>query len=379
MPLKELERLEAVNRFLNLEFNKEKEIQEIVELAAKICNTPAALVTLIGEDIQYVKFKIGTNLKTTPRHESFCRYTIEQKDVLVISDTLKDKRFVDNPMVNSAQGIRFYAGSPLTTQDGHNLGSLCVLDLVPRRLTVSQQEMLQILSKQVIHLLEFETSLLILKEQYISAKSTEIKLRSFFESSSSCHLLIGTNFEVLAYNKAHADFVMNTFGIKFKTGMKVTDYIHKNYIADFSTNYFKALAGHSIQFERKLEYPDKTVWWDLCFDPARNQEGEIIGVSYNSTDITKRKEQEEKLLEQNESLRKIAFIQSHELRRPVASIMGLMNVIKLYNKDKDIKELHLMGEAVAELDAKISMVMDSMINVSENNYNTESVHTTDSV
>ena len=90
MPLKELERLAAVNRFLKLEISKEKEIQEIVELAAKICGTPTALVTLVA-------------------------------------DTLLDNRFVDNPLVTGGPGIRFYAGAPLTTQDEFNLGSLCVI------------------------------------------------------------------------------------------------------------------------------------------------------------------------------------------------------------------------------------------------------------
>ncbi|SDF77941.1 PAS domain S-box-containing protein [Mucilaginibacter pineti] len=357
MPIKELERLAAVNRFLKLEISKEKEIQEIVALAAKICGTPTALITLVADDTQYVKFKIGSDLETTTRQAAFCSHTIGQQDVLMIRDALLDERFADNPLVTGGPGIRFYAGAPLTTQDGFNLGSLCVIDQAPGKLSSHQQEMLQVLSKQVIHLLEFDTSLQILKEQYVKAKNSEIKLRSFFESSSSCHLLIGKDMEVMAFNKALADFVIKHHEVKISTGMRVTDYVHPSYVNEFIRNYKTALAGTPVVLERKIQYGDEYIWWYFTYDPARNPDGEIIGVSYNATDITKRVEQEQRVLAQNESLREIAFIQSHELRRPVASIMGLMDLVKADGRAKDIEELQLMEKAVAELDEKIRLVV----------------------
>ncbi|MGI4749003.1 MAG: GAF domain-containing protein, partial [Janthinobacterium lividum] len=226
MPQKELERLAAVNRFLNLEFSKEKELQEIVNLAARICKTPTALITLIAEDTQYVKFKFGSDLETTRREDAFCNHVIGQQEVMMVPDALLDTRFVNNPLVTGGPGIRFYAGSPITTQDGHNLGSLCVIGQESKELSSDQQEMLQALSKQVIHLLEFDASLNILKEQFLEAKDSEIKLRSFFESSSACHLLLGETLEVLAFNKVTTEFVQKMYQAKLATGMRVTDFIH---------------------------------------------------------------------------------------------------------------------------------------------------------
>ncbi|SDF47611.1 PAS domain S-box-containing protein [Mucilaginibacter pineti] len=363
MPLKELERLAAVNRFLKLEISKEKELQEIVELAAQICGTPTALITLIDQDTQHIKFKVGFDPDKTSRKEAFCSHVIKQQDVMVVADAREDERFAFNPLVTGGPKIRFYAGAPLTTGDGQHLGSLCVIDQQPRALSPTQQQMLRALAKQVIQLLEFDTSLQILKQQYVAARESEIKLRSFFESESSCHLLIGRELEALAFNKALADFVQTIFGVRIATGMKVTDYINGGYVKEFIKNYKLAFLGQPVKLKRKLEYPGRAIWWYFSFDPARNQDGEIIGVSYNATDVTQLVQQEEKVLAQNRSLEEIAWIQSHELRRPVASIMGVMNVIKEGAYQAEREDLEMLEKAVLELDERIKQ----MARISENN------------
>jgi len=356
MPQKEIERLQAVNRFLKLKVSKEKEIQEIVELAAEICQTPTALITLLDHDTQYIKFKVGCDLETTTRQDAFCNHVIEQYEVMIVPDALKDERFVNSSLVTGDSNVRFYAGSPLTTQDGHNLGGLCVIDQAPRQLTGNQQQMLRILSKQVINILEFDSSLEILKEQFIEAKSAENKLRSFFESFSSCYVLIGKDLEIMDFNKASANFVERKYHVKISTGMKVTDYLHQP-LSVFINNYNKALNGIPVSIERQVKYADETIWWSFTFAPAYNPEGEIIGVSFKATDITKRMEDAQKVLEQNESLRQIAYIESHELRRPVASIMGLMNIFKDDDYTTTREELIMMEKAVGELDEKIRLIV----------------------
>lgn len=357
MPIKELERLQAVHRFLTLKISKEEELQEIVTLAAQICETPVALITLIDEDTQYVNFKVGTELDRINRNDSFCNHLIEQKDVLVVPDALNDTRFADNTFVKGNANVRFYAGSPLTTQDGHNLGSLCVIGMEVKELSHLQQQMLKLLSKQVIHILEFDFSLDVLKEQFIEAKSSEIKLRSFFESSSSSYLLIGKEFEILHFNKVLADFIYAIYNVEVVPGMIVTKYLHEAYIPDFVLNYNQALSGKSVAVERNLKFVEKEIWWYITYDPARNADGEIIGVSFNSKDITERKANEQKILSQNESLRKIAHIQSHELRKPVASIIGFMNMFKEDNYTSTPEDLKMMEKAVDDLDQKIRTIV----------------------
>lgn len=358
MPLKELERLQAVNRFLKLEFSKEEELQEIVELAATICGTPTALITIIDENTQHIKFKKGFDRVTTTRQEAFCSYHLDQSDVMIVPDAQLDERFASNPLVTGNPNIRFYAGAPITTNDGQSLGSLCVIDQEPRTLTPMQQQMLEILSRQVIHLLEFDASLSILKEQFIQAKESEIKLRSFFESSSACHLLLNKELKVLAFNKAAGKFVEKNYNATLSIGIKVTDFIHPEHVPAFVTNCNTALNGTAVELEKNLTYRNgQNLWWALTYEPARNTDGEIIGVSYNATDITRRIEQEQKVWMQNKSLRRIAYIQSHEMRRPVASILGLIELFEHEGFTATREELILLKAAADELDDKIKTIV----------------------
>lgn len=358
MPQRELERLQVVNRFLNLELNKKDELQEIVKLAADICGTPTALISLINENTQFIKFKQAFDFDTTSRQDAFCSHVIEQYEVMVIPDTLADARFVNNPLVIGDPRIRFYAGAPLTTQDGLNLGSLCVINDVPGQLSDIQQKMLNALSKQVIQLMDFDATLQVLKELYLEARTSEIELRSFFESSIDCHLLLGKEFEILAFNKAWESYAKVSYGLTLKRGELMSKYLHPQNVDLFYQDYTEALTGTAVLAQRKLMHGQEHIWRIIRFEPAFDGIGNIIGVSVNSTDVTQKIENEQTVLAQSESLKEIAFIQSHELRRPVASILGLMNILKMDGHTNSIKELELMDSAVKELDGKIRLIVN---------------------
>lgn len=358
MPLKELERLQAVNRFLKLEISKEKELQDIVNFAADICGVPTALITLIDQDVQHIRFKVGFNKSTTSREEAFCNHVIGQQEVMIVPDALLDERFIHNPLVTKDPNIRFYAGAPLTTSDGHDLGSLCVIDQVPRELTVQQQKTLKMLSRQVIQLLEFDSSLNILKEQFITARQAEIELRSFFESSIDCHLLLGKDFEILAFNRSVERLIYAERGLSLQRGDQMGDYVHPDFREAFELNYRKALQGAAIFEQRMLTYGNRPIHWMIKYEPALSPVGEIIGVSINSSDVTLRVQQEEKVAIQSDSLNQIAFIQSHELRRPVASIIGLLDLIKIDGRADEIDEFRLMEQVIRELDEKIRLIVN---------------------
>jgi PAS domain S-box-containing protein len=359
MPIEELKRLAAVHRFLNLEINRKEELGNIVRLAAEICKTPTALITFLDDKTQFIKFNVGIDREQTEKKDAFCLYTINGFEVMVVEDAMKDARFNQNPLVIGDPKIRFYAGAPLTTHDGQNLGSLCVIAQKPRKLTANQKRMLGILSSQVIQILEFEMSIQVLKEQFIKARNSEIKLRSFFDSSVSCHLLMGKNFEILAHNKTLEVFIFDLFGVLVKEGMDIRKYVHQAHLGNFRESYEKALCGETIISERQLSYPNKIVYWYMVYEPAYTSDGAIIGVSLNATDITERIKQEQLVILQNESLKKIAFIQSHELRRPVSTIMGLMNLIKEENYyTEEREELMMLEKAVEELDDRIRTIVD---------------------
>jgi PAS domain S-box-containing protein len=358
MPQRELERLQAVHRFLNLKINKDAELQEIVELAAELCETPIALITLIDERTQFFLYKTGTDISSNIRKDSFCNYLLNSGEMVIIPDTLADPRFANVPSVVNAPKIRFYAGAPLATHDGHILGSICILDVVPKELSKAQIHLLKVLAKRVIQFMEFEFSVDILKKQFLQAKDAEIKLRSFFESSVACHLLLGKEQEILAFNKNMFLFLENMYQVEVTTGMPASEILKGEALERFVHEYQKALHGSTLQHERKVSYPNGTViWWDVTFEPAYNDEGEIIGVSYDVSDITKRKLYEEQIISQNESLKKIAYIQSHDLRKHVASILGLINVFKSNYYKTSKKEILMLEQVALEMDNQVRAIV----------------------
>ena len=137
-----------------LDTPNEKEYDELRELAAKICNCPISLISLMDKDRQWFKSKQGIEISQTNREASFCSHTILQKDILIIPDASVDSRFFDNPAVTGHAHIRFYAGAPIVSPTGQTLGTVCVFDHQPRQLDELQKRTLEILSNQVTKLLE---------------------------------------------------------------------------------------------------------------------------------------------------------------------------------------------------------------------------------
>ncbi|MEO6786830.1 MAG: sensor domain-containing diguanylate cyclase [Chthoniobacteraceae bacterium] len=150
----EAERLAALRSYHILDTPPEASYDDITMLASEICATPIAAVTLIDADRQWFKSKLGMEVSETPRDVAFCAHTILTADLLEVSDAREDERFADNPFVKSDPGVRFYAGAPLITPNGQALGSVCVIDLVRRKLTGSQAASLRALSRQVVVQLE---------------------------------------------------------------------------------------------------------------------------------------------------------------------------------------------------------------------------------
>jgi signal transduction histidine kinase/CheY-like chemotaxis protein len=153
-PTKEEQRLQALYRYNILNTAEEHDFDNLIELAVHICNTPIAVITMAEKDKLWFKSKIGLKPNQTPRDIGLCTYTVNQADIFIVADTHLDERFKNNPLVTGDLNIRFYAGAPLITPDGHTIGTLCVMDNQPRELTQEQIHSLKTLSHQVITLLE---------------------------------------------------------------------------------------------------------------------------------------------------------------------------------------------------------------------------------
>ena len=153
-PKNEAKRLEILWQYDVLDTVPEEIFDELTDLAATICEAPIALISLVDEDRQWFKAKTGVTISETSRDISFCAHAILGDDIFIVPDATKDKRFKNNPLVTKSPKIRFYAGAPLVTPNGHALGSLCVMDKVPRKLRPDQQKALQVLSHHVVTQLE---------------------------------------------------------------------------------------------------------------------------------------------------------------------------------------------------------------------------------
>ncbi|WP_104992520.1 diguanylate cyclase domain-containing protein [Deinococcus sp. NW-56] len=155
LPAEEFARLEALARYAVLDELPAEAFARLATLAAQFFRAPIALINFVAEDSARCQACVGIDLRVLDRQVSFCTYTVMQSDVLVVPDLGQDPRFVDNPLVTAAGGYRFYAGAPLTTPSGHNIGTLCVLDTVPREgASSAEREALQNLAALAVDELE---------------------------------------------------------------------------------------------------------------------------------------------------------------------------------------------------------------------------------
>lgn len=153
-PINEQDRLKELLRYEVLHTQYEEDFDQIVQLASSICKTPISTITLLDIHQQWFKAKIGIDKASDDRSISFCGHAIHQTDIMEVEDALNDIRFFDNPLVLGDPNIRFYAGYPLISPSGYPLGTLCVIDKIPRTLTEEQKIALRTLGNQTMKMFE---------------------------------------------------------------------------------------------------------------------------------------------------------------------------------------------------------------------------------
>lgn len=186
----EEERLAALQSYQILDTDIEEDFDQLTELAAAICQTPIALISLVDRDRQWFKSNFGLNVRETERCHSFCSHAITEPEKLMqIENALEDQRFHENPLVTGEPHIRFYAGVPLVNEDGYALGSLCVIDQNIKALNETQKKALKTLAKQVVDKLALRKKIFELESTQRALQSTEKSLQESNDKVEQSYLI----------------------------------------------------------------------------------------------------------------------------------------------------------------------------------------------
>jgi len=303
LPANEEERLQALQGSGILNTAPERSYDQLTELAASICSTPIAILSLIDSNRQWFKSKVGVAFQQTSRDVAFCAHTILQRDLLVVPDAVSDQRFADNPLVTSEPHIRFYAGAPLVTPEGHALGTLCVLDYVPRELSDQQREALRVLSSQAVTQIELRKTKTDLNRATSSADSAIEALRASEEfkgrllaCSRDCIKVLDREGRLVYMNEGGMQSleicdlgsVLNKFWIDFWEGQD-----RESAAAAVDAARHGEIGRFTGYFETRINRQPR--WWDVVVSPIRDAAGNPERILALSRDVTAQKVSEDAL------------------------------------------------------------------------------------
>src|SRR5580700_5473428 len=290
-PENESARLEALQRYAILDTFPEQEFDALSRLAAMICGTPIALVSLVDSDRQWFKSRIGIEQTETARDVAFCAHAILQPDVMVVPDALEDERFRTNPLVTDDPNVRFYAGAPLISQEGHALGTLCVIDRVPRDLSPEQKEALKALSRLVVTQMELRRSVADLSRAIRERRMTEEELDQLFTVSLDMLCIAGFD----GYFKRINPSWEKTLGIPIAEllAKPFSEFVHPDDRERTAVEAERLDKGEQvISFENRYRCGDGTYRW-LLWNATPGLDSKLIFAV--ERDVTQRKEAERRL------------------------------------------------------------------------------------
>jgi PAS domain S-box-containing protein len=291
LPENEAARLELLHRYAILDTLPEQEFDDLSRLAALICGTPIALVSLVDENRQWFKSKVGIEDSETPRDIAFCAHAIQASNVMVVPDALADERFRSNPLVTGSPNVRFYAGAPLLTPEGYALGTLCVIDRVPRELSADQLEALKALSRLVVNELELRRSVGDLSKAVRERRLVEGELDQLFNLSSDLFCIAGFDGYFKRLNPAWEQ----TLGIS-RAELLSRPYIEFVHPDDREITLKEAQkiadGAAAFSFENRFRCGDGTYLW-LLWNATPSSDQSLVFAA--ARDITLRKRAERRL------------------------------------------------------------------------------------
>jgi two-component system, sensor histidine kinase and response regulator len=336
-PANELLRVTALHDCGVLDTGADESFDELTRLLALVCQTPIAIISFIDSHRQWTKSAVGLDIKEIPRHESICAHTIMAEGDLVIEDCAADSRFQKSPLVRGLPGIRFYAGAPIRTREGHAVGSVAVMDTQPRTLSESTREAIVTIAKQAAAQLTLSRSL---SEMRQKQSRTEFALR---ESETFYHSLVESLSQNIFRKDLEGRFTFanskfcSTINRPFHeiVGKTDSDLFPKELAAKYRADDLDVIHGKKVlDTVEKHQSPDGLIYVHVLKTPVFDMEGNVIGIQgifWDETERYKAQEAVEKARDQAlESARlKSEFLanMSHEIRTPMNAIIGMTGLM----------------------------------------------------
>lgn len=373
----ESERLKELASFEILDTPAEKEFDDLTKLASEICGTPISVVSLVDDKRQWFKSKVGITENQTSREIAFCSHAILESNVFIVSDASQDSRFETNPLVISDPKIRFYAGAQLITPSGNAMGTICVIDKVPRYLTAGQLDSLKALARQT-------TSLLLLRKRNIELKAAlqesegssnrlkiiTARLEALVENLQSGVLAVDSNGVIITANKAFLRMFNLDFHPCAAEGAELSNLITVMGRKSESEELFLKNTNSAIELKEAIFAEELSFSGGLSverdFVPIYEL-GRYQGHLWTYLDVSKKKLKDQIIENQRSQILESAKLTalgemaggiSHELNNPLAIIQGRVEYIK------GLADQNNLSSAVAiEYCGKISSTVNRMVRI----------------
>ena len=340
--------------------------QNLLKLAALICDAPIAYISIIDDDNQYILSQEGAEFETMPVEDSFCQHTLKEKEILIIENPKVDDRTKSLPLLKEDSGISFYAGQPLIDRNDNNLGAFCIMDYKSRTLSKEQKEALKVLSNEVIKsfnlrrkllsslretegnkpknpyqkLEELENQLIIANQKLVEQqKRIELKREKLRVASSQLKdktedfaLIIDVLPACISFVDLNYCYQLNNRTYEKWFNLKREDIKGKHVSCVIGADAFQAqkklfdqvFAGEIIEFETVVK--GKSLW--VRFVPARDHKGKTTGCFVLAEDLTQFKKYQNQLEQSNEGLKSFAYVASHDIKSPLKTIISFGQLLK---------------------------------------------------